>query len=112
MSLDLLGALPSKPALILGAAALIAGLLGRATAAARHALWAGAIVAALLLPVLDRVVPAIRIERFQPLASVQLHEGGGARSSPDVRALPDSRALPSAPAISTPCGFPFAAAGT
>ena len=97
MSLDLLGALFLKPALILGPAASITGLLGRATASARHAVWVGAIVAALLLPALNRVVPPIRIERFQPPASVHGHKGDGSRSSEDVRALPDSRALPSAP---------------
>lgn len=57
----LLGALLVKPGLILGAAAAIAAGLRHRTAATRHAVWAGAILATLALPLLRRMLPPLRI---------------------------------------------------
>ena len=57
----LLGALFLRPALVLAAAAAITACLRRQSAAARHAVWAGAIIATLALPALSVVLPPLRI---------------------------------------------------
>jgi beta-lactamase regulating signal transducer with metallopeptidase domain len=68
----LLGALLLKPALVLGgAAAAITTLLRRRTAAARHAVWAGAILASLALPLLSRVLPPLRLSLPAPFAGLE-----------------------------------------
>jgi beta-lactamase regulating signal transducer with metallopeptidase domain len=50
-----------KGALLLGVAAAAAIALRQASAAARHAVWAGALAASLVLPLLDAVGPAWRL---------------------------------------------------
>ena len=97
MSLTLLTGLLVKPTLILGAAALFTGLLHRATAAARHLIWAGALVATLLLPLLDRVVPPIRITRFEPVASLVLPEAVRTGSTVEAGSPADHARVPSNP---------------
>ena len=57
----LLGTLILKPALMLAGASVLAAALRRRSAAARHAVWAGAVLATLLLPVLSLVLPRVRI---------------------------------------------------
>ncbi len=54
-----------KPGLVMTGALVLAWLFRRRTAAARHAIWAGGIGAVLVLPLLGRVLPPIRI---RPLA--------------------------------------------
>jgi beta-lactamase regulating signal transducer with metallopeptidase domain len=68
----LLVALILKPALILFGAAGLASALRRRSAAARHAVWTGAILATLLLPLLGLVLPRVRIAA--PLAWVSAPE--------------------------------------
>jgi len=68
---ELLAVILVKPALVLGAAATIAALLRGRTAAARHAVWAGAIVATLALPILSRVLPPLRLLLPVPVAGIE-----------------------------------------
>jgi hypothetical protein len=57
----LAGALLVKPALVLAGAACVAVSLRRQPAAARHALWVGALAAVLLLPLFGALVPALPV---------------------------------------------------
>lgn len=57
----LLGALFLKPVLVIGAAVAITACLRRHAAAARHAVWAGAIILTLALPALSITLPPLRI---------------------------------------------------
>jgi beta-lactamase regulating signal transducer with metallopeptidase domain len=91
----LLGALLLKPALILAGASGLAAALRRRAAAARHAVWTGAILATLLLPVLGLVLPRVRIAA--PRAWVM--EPGVASGGFDAAPLPgvvDAPAMPGA----------------
>lgn len=85
----LLGALFLKPALVLAAAAAITACLRRQSAAARHAVWAGAIIATLALPVLSVVLPPLRIDA--PAAAATTMQPP--TPSRDVGALPMIGAL-------------------
>ena len=57
----LLDVLFLKPALVLAVAALITAGLRRQTAAARHAVWAGSIIATLALPIMIVALPPLHI---------------------------------------------------
>ena len=57
----LLGTLILKPALMLAGASGLASAFRRRSAAARHAVWAAAVLATLLLPVLSLVLPRVQI---------------------------------------------------
>lgn len=57
----LLVAILGKPALVLAAAAAVATGLRRRPAAARHLVWAGALLAVLALPLLSRTLPPLRL---------------------------------------------------
>ncbi len=57
----LIGALLVKPALVVAAAAAIAAGLRRRPSAARHAVWAGAVAATLVLPLLGVTLPPLRV---------------------------------------------------
>ncbi len=79
-------ALLVKPGLVLGAAAAIAACLRRRTAAARHAVWAGAILATLALPFLSGVLPPLRLPL--PFAATETPRPisaslGGSGTAPD-----------------------------
>ena len=50
-----------KPGLVLIGAAVIAACLRRHPAAARHMVWAGALLAILALPLLSRTLPPLRL---------------------------------------------------
>ena len=50
-----------KPGLVLGGAAVIAAVLRRRPAAARHLVWASALLAILALPLLNRALPPLRL---------------------------------------------------
>ena len=57
----LLVALFLKPAAVLAAAAVVTACLRGHSAAARHAVWSGAIIATLALPVLSGTLPPLRV---------------------------------------------------
>ena len=57
----LLAAILVKPGLVLAGAAVIAAGLRRRPAAARHLIWAGALLAILALPLLTRALPPLRL---------------------------------------------------
>jgi HEAT repeat protein/beta-lactamase regulating signal transducer with metallopeptidase domain len=81
---------------ILGAGALLAGLLRRASAAARHLVWTTTLAAALALPVLSAALP----EWTVPVLSVQQER---ATSSHDATAIaPPVRSGPDFMRASTP----------
>lgn len=61
MTASLLLALVVKPALVVGVAVVLAGLLRNRTAAARHAVWAGAVIGILALPLLEPVLPGMSL---------------------------------------------------
>lgn len=56
-----------KPALVVAVAAVIAGLLRRRTASARHAVWAGAVIGVLALPLLEAVLPQLSLTSVMSL---------------------------------------------
>ncbi len=64
----LLGTLFLKPVVVVAAAAAVAATLRRHGAAARHAVWSGAIVATLALPCLHAMLPRVAIET--PIAAM------------------------------------------
>jgi beta-lactamase regulating signal transducer with metallopeptidase domain len=57
----LIAALIIKPTLVLGAAAGVTALMSRCSAAARHAVWAGGVLATLALPLLSVTLPTIDV---------------------------------------------------
>jgi beta-lactamase regulating signal transducer with metallopeptidase domain len=71
----LLGALFLKPALVIAAAAAITAGLRRHAAAARHAVWAGAMIATLALPAMRLVLPPLRIDARIAAQTITIQPG-------------------------------------
>ncbi len=63
---ELVAALLLKPALVLGAAFALTRCLSRHSAATRHAVWAGAIGATLVLPITGALLPPLRVAMIRP----------------------------------------------
>lgn len=91
----LLVALVLKPALILVGGAGLASALRRRSAVARHAVWTGAILATLLLPLLSLVLPRVSIAA--PHAWV-VEPGTAPRAFGPAPSLGDVEAMPAATA--------------
>lgn len=89
MAHELLLACAWKATLVLAAAGALDGALRRSSAAARHAIWAMAFLAMLLLPALSAAVPrwTARAPALQPPAPARLAQivGGAARPAPAGR---------------------------
>jgi beta-lactamase regulating signal transducer with metallopeptidase domain len=91
-------ALLVKPGLVLGGAAAIAACLRRRPAAARHLVWAGALLAILALPLLNRALPPLRLPaalgvvewRPSSLSPVEspVSSGGSGAGSAEATAFP------------------------
>lgn len=81
-----------KPALVLGAAALITALLRYRSAALRHAMWAGSIIALLALPILSGLLPPIRMSRpvllQEPAAPATLNSSRSTTTPVSQSAIP------------------------
>lgn len=94
-----LAALLLKPALVVAAGAAIAAMLRRRSAPARHAVWAGAILALLALPALALVLPPLRVPIPATGAdpSVTIRTGVGVAPGADRRRVergaPDPEAM-------------------
>jgi beta-lactamase regulating signal transducer with metallopeptidase domain len=94
----LLAGLLVKPALVLGIACAIVALLRRSTAAARHAVWAGAIGATILLPALTLLLPPLRlglpeIGRAAPAADAVQWNPRLERGAAELTGVPSGREL-------------------
>jgi len=81
-----IAALIIKPALVLGTAAAITALMSRSSAAARHAVWAGAILATLALPLLSVTLPTIDVPA--PFTIVHQLTGTPRHQTPDTYQQP------------------------
>ncbi|MFN2567306.1 MAG: M56 family metallopeptidase [Gemmatimonadaceae bacterium] len=93
----LLATLLLKPALVVAGASVMVAGLRRHTAAARHAVWAGAIIVSLALPLLSAALPPLRVPVPAALGQ-SLNEGGrrGTDASAAVKDLtPSDPARPS-----------------
>jgi beta-lactamase regulating signal transducer with metallopeptidase domain len=80
---SVLGGLFLQPALVVAAAAALTACLRSRTAAARHAVWTGAVLASQSLPLLSGAIPRLRIPLFQ---------GAGPSPSRDSRLAPNTSA--------------------
>jgi beta-lactamase regulating signal transducer with metallopeptidase domain len=88
-----------KPGLVIAAAATIAGCLRRETAAARHAVWTGAVIATLALPVFSATLPPVRIP-FLETIEARLYASSHLEPDPRVersRAPDEKRGVPARP---------------
>ncbi len=94
----LLAGLLLKPALLIAAAATMAGCLRRETAAARHAVWTGAVVAILALPLFSVTLPPVRIPFLE---TIEARLYASTHLEPDPRAE-RSRASADMPPRETP----------
>jgi beta-lactamase regulating signal transducer with metallopeptidase domain len=72
----------AKGALVLMAAAIVALLLARRSAASRHMVWTGALFALLLLPLLSLALPEITVPSVTPFAGQSLREVPRLRFAP------------------------------
>jgi beta-lactamase regulating signal transducer with metallopeptidase domain len=93
-----------KGAIVIIIAAVVAWLLRRDSAAARHSVWTAAIIAQLLIPVLEVTLPTWRVRvidapDFAPSASVAPNAAGPAAKSPNFS---DSRTPSPAAAATLP----------
>lgn len=79
----ILGALLVKPALVIAVAAALTAVMRRSSAAARHAVWAGAIIATLTLPMFNLVLPPLRLTKARE-AIESVVAGGTRRASRDA----------------------------
>jgi len=77
-----------KPALVLVVASAITAVLRRSTAAARHAVWIGAVLAVLLLPAWRVVLPPVRI----PVDWTALKQAVPVLAGPNLPGFPGSKA--------------------
>ncbi|HEV8150822.1 MAG TPA: M56 family metallopeptidase [Gemmatimonadales bacterium] len=79
-----------RPALVLGLAGVVAALLRRRrSAATRHAVWSGAILATLLLPPLSVILPPLRLPLRRPApAPAQASVTPGRPRTPTSGAVP------------------------
>jgi beta-lactamase regulating signal transducer with metallopeptidase domain len=99
---DLLGALFLKPVLVIGSAAAITACLRRHAAAARHAVWAAAIILTAAIPALSITLPPLRIPGFQDVlaslpwlnrSAVTMSTAGERLETPAVGTAPGGDAL-------------------
>ena len=100
--LALLAIVAFKGALIFLLAALVTGLMRRASAAARHAVWTLALAAALILPALFALVPSWQVPVLPGAAEEAFVTSAGAA----VPLAPSAPSAPAAPAFPLPDAAP------